>query len=435
MSNTSFDLINNLSFCVLDLETTGGNLQNDKIIEIGMVRIENLKVVDEKDFLINPEIPIPEFIQKLTGISNSDVENAPTIEQVIHEIIPFLGDSILVAHNTSFDIPFLNSVLRRLGLEELDNKVLCTNVMTKYLIPEIMNSNLNYLSQLFNIDHFKAHRAIEDAKATAELLLKYLDIYISKSIKKINQLYYPKNKFELDRMNFDRNNNFDELKKIIKDIPANKLISYKGTKGTLLAIVPCNNTSEDIDFNEQLFNELDWEMITIKLTGPMLEAIFEFNLHLPKISEELGNQIIDFLNTKVKIQSLENSLQYLNQLDFLITPHLIKEQIVCYNCFSLSTAHKLIFKYPGHRKKFINYACNQIKRLGKKFENKRKYYISKQLIPYVSAYLKENIDNPDSPYINIKANQMLDNQKLVYKEVEKLIKRAPDLYEFPKYHL
>jgi DNA polymerase III epsilon subunit family exonuclease len=119
----SRQLLESLSFCIIDLETTGGNQQTDKIIEIGMVRVENLKILEEKEFLINPEIQIPDFIQKLTGISHKDVEDAHKIEQVISEIVEFIGDSIVVAHNISFDIPFLNSVLRRLGMNEIKNKV------------------------------------------------------------------------------------------------------------------------------------------------------------------------------------------------------------------------------------------------------------------------------------------------------------------------
>ena len=117
----SYELINNLSFCVFDLETTGGNHHSDKIIEIGLVKVENFKIVDEIAFLVKPEVHIPEFIQKLTSIKDSDVDGAPVIEDVIDEILDFMGDSILVAHNTSFDIPFFNSVLKRLGKEELKN--------------------------------------------------------------------------------------------------------------------------------------------------------------------------------------------------------------------------------------------------------------------------------------------------------------------------
>ena len=107
-TNDSHDLLSNLSFCVFDLETTGGNHQNDKVIEIGMVKIKNLEIVDTKSFLINPEIKIPSFIQKLTSIHTADVANSPKIELLIDEILNFMGDSILVAHNISFDIPFFN---------------------------------------------------------------------------------------------------------------------------------------------------------------------------------------------------------------------------------------------------------------------------------------------------------------------------------------
>ena len=177
---SSKELIQTLKFCVFDLETTGGNHQSDKIIEIGIVRIENMQVTDQKGLLIKPEIRIPDFIQKLTSISEDDVKNAPTIEEVIDEVLVMMEDCILVAHNTSFDIPFFNSVLRRLGKPELKNPALCTNLMTKYLIPNLMNSNLNYMSKIFNIKHSKAHRALDDAKATAELLLNYLNIFIDK---------------------------------------------------------------------------------------------------------------------------------------------------------------------------------------------------------------------------------------------------------------
>ncbi len=136
---TSEQIIDDLSFCVIDLETTGGNHSKDKIIEIGMVKVKERKIVDEKSFLVNPETDIPDFIQNLTNISQKDVKDKPVIEDLIDEILEFIADDIIVAHNTSFDVPFLNGVLRRLKKDELKNKVICTNVMTKHLIPDILN--------------------------------------------------------------------------------------------------------------------------------------------------------------------------------------------------------------------------------------------------------------------------------------------------------
>lgn len=149
--DSSNELLNSLKFCVIDLETTGGNPETEKIIEIGMVKIENRRISEERSFLINPQKDIPDFVQKLTGIRKADVEHSPKIEEVIDEIIQFIGDTILVAHNTSFDIPFLNGVLKKLQRPTMDNKVICTNIMTKYMIPDIMSSNLNYMSSIFGI--------------------------------------------------------------------------------------------------------------------------------------------------------------------------------------------------------------------------------------------------------------------------------------------
>jgi len=211
----SFKLINGLVFCVIDLETTGGDHAYDNIIEIGLVKVVNLKNVDELSYLINPQIPIPEFIQKLTSIDQNDLKNVPLIKDVIDDVLEFIGDAILVAHNSSFDIPFLNSVLARLNRPSLKNPTLCTNMMTKYLIPELMNSNLSYIGQLFGIKHSHAHRALEDALVTAKLFIKYLNFFVAKKIKKINHLYYPRRKYELDSAHLNRS---DTLEKILEKI-------------------------------------------------------------------------------------------------------------------------------------------------------------------------------------------------------------------------
>ena len=192
-----YEEIDQLKFCIFDLETTGGNQDKDEIIEIGIALVENFKITDEKNFLLKPKVKIPEFIQKLTSISNDDVKGCPKIEEVIDEILSMMKGRILVAHNTSFDVPFFNSVLRRLGKEELPNKSICTNLMSKYLIPNLLNTNLSYMSNLFKIDHGNAHRALDDARATAKIFLIFLQIFKNRKIEKLNHLYYPKNKFEI----------------------------------------------------------------------------------------------------------------------------------------------------------------------------------------------------------------------------------------------
>jgi DNA polymerase-3 subunit alpha (Gram-positive type) len=435
--NSSVELLSELSFCVIDLETTGGNHQHDKIFEIGMVRIENLKIVDEKHLLLNPEILIPEFIQKLTGTAQHEVENCPTIEETITEILEFIGDSILIAHNASFDVPFLNSVLRRLGLNELENKVICTNVMTKYLIPDVMNSNLNYLSQLFDIRLNKAHQAIEDARATAELLLKYLNIYIEKGIRKINQLYYPKNKFELDRINLTHPITLDTLKNILLKSEASKIVTFKGEQGSMLAIYPTrSNSKEMIKITEDFFNELKWEMITIKLIGPYIEGLSEYNMHLSKLMPEITETINQYIESELPdLLSMDESISFLQQIDFLVTPHLIKEQLVSYSFFQHSNKNKLVFKYPTHKKKFTNHCLAMINRLKKGSKAKKLFPLNSQVTRQYATYLKSKIESESNEYLVIKIDDIIGKQKEVYKEIDRLIATHPDRYQFPVKYL
>lgn len=274
-------LLSELEFCVFDLESTGGNHKTDKIIEVGLVRVKNLKIVEKKNYLVNPEIKIPEFIQRLTSIKQDDVKDAPVIQDIIDKVLEFMGDTILVAHNTSFDVPFFNSVLKRLDRPELTNKNICTNLMTKYLIPNLMSSNLTYMSKIFNITHSKAHRALDDAEAAAELLIIYLNIFINKNIKKVNHLYYPRNRFELDRANFKKAPRYtgkriiaDIIKKV-DDLDMPFMISLKGDNGIIMFALPCKNSQETINEEKQLLlsklETLDWKTATIRLYGPFLE--------------------------------------------------------------------------------------------------------------------------------------------------------------------
>ena len=131
MQDPALDLLRSLVFCVVDLETTGGSADKDEMFEVGLVRIEDLRVTEERSFRLNPGRDIPDFVQRLTGIKQADVVGCPTFSDVADEIRQFAGDAILVAHNTSFDIPFLNAKLLQAGRPVLENKVLCTNVMTK----------------------------------------------------------------------------------------------------------------------------------------------------------------------------------------------------------------------------------------------------------------------------------------------------------------
>jgi len=364
-----------LEFCVFDLETTGGNHTKDGIIEIGLVVIKNKTIKKQKNYLINPKQKIPDFIQKLTSISDKDVENAPVIEDVIEEILEMMGDKILVAHNTSFDVPFFNSVLNRLGKPELQNKSICTNLMTKFLIPNLLSSNLTYMAKIFNIDHGKAHRALDDAKASAHLLLKYLDIFEQKNIDKLNHLYYPRNKYELDRIHL-KSNQLQQLsiEQVLKNIKAPFLFSLKGEKGTLDFVIPLEPTDKHFDFLINKINSIEtkWETITIQIFGSYSEAYFTFFKYISKLKFSIQKEIENDLLTLFEVnsnefESLSSNLR--NKPDetiknefgtFLILGHLVKGQYVILNTQTLGSKNMLVFKYPAHQKKLLQFINSRI---------------------------------------------------------------------------
>ncbi len=100
-------------FVVLDFETTGTSAKHNRVIEVGIVLVKNLKIADSFQSFINPGSKIPPFITSLTGIKSEDVEDAPFFEEIVSEILDFIGDSVIVAHNLPFDYSFLKNELRR----------------------------------------------------------------------------------------------------------------------------------------------------------------------------------------------------------------------------------------------------------------------------------------------------------------------------------
>lgn len=426
------ELLEELKFCVIDLETTGGNHESDQIIEIGMIRIENLEITDEKNLLIDPEMDIPEFIQKLTSIKQKDIQGCPTITEVIDEILDFIGDDIIVAHNISFDLPFINSVLRRLDRPQLENKSLCTNVMTKHMIPEIMSSNLTYMSQLFDINHSNAHRAYDDALATAKLLLKYLDIFIKKGIKKVNQLYYPRNKFELDRVHFEKTSPINEIMKIIDENNASMLFTFKGDRGLIMASLPLESPKEQKNILTKYLQKNNWERLTIKLMKPTLEGILQFNNHFLKYPEDQRFEILNYLNEYYSIEDQSN-VQGLENIDFIISHHIVKDQIIVYNFLNLNTHAKSIFKFPAQRKKMINH----LNSLNRKFENqqkgKKRTSINPDVIPVVQNFL--HLNKSQNKYLYLSRKQLKESESSVLKLIEEFNNSARDVYHFPTNHI
>lgn len=430
--NSSEELLNSLKFCVIDLETTGGNPDTEKIIEVGMVIIENRKISEERSFLINPEKEIPDFVQKLTGIRKTDVEHAPKIEEVIDEIVQFIGGSILVAHNTSFDIPFLNGVLKKLHRPTLENKVICTNIMTKYLIPDIMSSNLQYMSDIFSIPHSQAHRAIEDAKATGKLLLKYLEIFEEKKIRKVNQLYYPRNKFELDRVIIENSQTLEEVYRVLSTIHMPCVLSVKGDNGVILTILPMKNPSQEVEEMKAFLSEFRWSQIHIRLCGPFIEGLFFMNSNFIKIPETYRKKTIEYLK---KRYPLPPAPTLLDDQDFVITPHLISGQYIVYSFLNFSPYSQLVFKFPSHKKKLHQFLSGQVSRFETQQKGKKKVFLQNDIKDILLSLFQDSLTGNASLYLTLRISDIKDERKQYLDRIEKLALDHADPYQFPLKHL
>lgn len=171
-------------YCVLDTETTGLSAYYDEIIEIGILRVRNNEVVDRYSQLIKPKKSIDSFITLLTGITNEMVEGMPFISDVENEVLSFIGDDVIVGHNTSFDMRFLNEGFK----QSVNNYYMDTMQFARKVYPELKHHRLSDLTEYLGL-HNNEHRSIADCIATKEL---YDSIKATMAIKnlKIEDMWY-----------------------------------------------------------------------------------------------------------------------------------------------------------------------------------------------------------------------------------------------------
>ncbi len=162
------------SFVVFDLETTGFYARKDKITEIGAVKVVGGVEVGSYSTFVNPTIPIPEEVTKITGITNEMVRDYPTIEELFDEFLEFVGDSVLVAHNSDFDMSFIYKVAKDMN-RKVENTVLDTLELARVFYTDMKNYQLKTLAKYFNVPLHNAHRAVNDAAATAKVFVKMIE--------------------------------------------------------------------------------------------------------------------------------------------------------------------------------------------------------------------------------------------------------------------
>ena len=168
-------------YAILDIETTGGQFNEEGITEIAIYKYDGHAVVDQFISLVNPEIPIQPFVVKLTGINNAMLRGAPKFFEIAKRIIEMTSDCIIVAHNATFDYRILRTEFRRLGYD-FESKTICTVELAKKLIPEQESYSLGKLVRALGIPIADRHRASGDAFATLKLFKMLLEKDIEKKI-------------------------------------------------------------------------------------------------------------------------------------------------------------------------------------------------------------------------------------------------------------
>ena len=160
-----------VTFCVIDLETTGGSPTTSGITEIGAVKLRGGECLGTFQTLVNPGCAIPPEITVLTGITEAMVYPAPRIEQVLPTLLEFIGDAVIVGHNVRFDLGFIQAALERDDRPRLSNRSVDTVALARRLVrDEVPNCKLGTLAERLRLSHRPSHRALDDALTTGDLL-------------------------------------------------------------------------------------------------------------------------------------------------------------------------------------------------------------------------------------------------------------------------
>lgn len=175
------------TYVVFDLETTGFSPMQNRIIEIGAVKVTAGEIVDRFSSFVNPDVPIPFHIEKLTGINDSMVLSAPLIAEILPEFLAFCGDAILVAHNAGFDMSFVIENAKSLGIDTVFTYV-DTVTLARVLLPNHAKYTLDAVAKILGVSLENHHRAVDDAAATAEIFVRFLSMLREEKIENLEQV-------------------------------------------------------------------------------------------------------------------------------------------------------------------------------------------------------------------------------------------------------
>ncbi len=190
------------SYVVFDLETTGFSPIKNKIIEIGAVKVVGGKIVDSFSEFVNPEVPIPYNIQELTTITDDQVKDAETIEQLLPKFLKFCEGCVMVAHNADFDMSFIKHNAEKQGFENYRPTIIDTVAMARMLMPQLGKFTLDNVAKHLEIVLETHHRAVDDATCTGHIFVKFIEMLKEKEV------------FNVDGIDEMSRNSADYIKKL-----------------------------------------------------------------------------------------------------------------------------------------------------------------------------------------------------------------------------
>ena len=166
--------LTNVTFVAFDTETTGLSRHSDRVVELAAIKFRNGVVIDEKRWLIDPQMPIPAAATRVHGITDQMVKDAPHFPRVMRQFVVFMDDAVLLAHNAPFDVGIIHSELSRNAMDAPTNAVLDTLPLTRAWFPEIKRHNLESLATHLQLQPERYHRGLDDTLTLVEVFRRGL---------------------------------------------------------------------------------------------------------------------------------------------------------------------------------------------------------------------------------------------------------------------
>jgi DNA polymerase III epsilon subunit family exonuclease len=282
---------------VIDVETTGLDYTREKIIEFAGVKLVNGKVKETFETLINAKQHIRKSSQAIHGISEEDLVDAPTEEEIYPEIFEFIGDATVVAHNAIFDYSFLNKTSKRLYNKEFENNYVDTQMMFKEVYPQYESCGLDTLVSVFKSSNEKRHRAMGDAMALAHCYPKLKKLYYQKYDWELSQIEHVEYLFE---RYLRLQSAINTMQSEIQDLRSIFKIYFERGGKEIQA-----NTGEVLTYNHKKTFSYDFAQIkeVLEEIGALPKAVKLNNAFIDRLV--LGNGISDDVKDKIKSARIE----------------------------------------------------------------------------------------------------------------------------------